>query len=130
MSTANDALLYNLAISGFPVTDDAGAPNANSQSTGTPVVGDLLRVVTSVSNGSVTLKSSVSNDAPPLCFVVNDSPNTIKVYPFSGESLNGTLNLALSVPSGQSGIFVRIPPATSRGGGGGGTVDWRAAVIP
>ena len=130
MSTANDALLYNLALQGFPATDDAAAPNASSQGTATAFIGDLLRVTTSAANGSVILKSNLSNEAPPLCFVVNDSPNTIKVYPFAGESLNGTTNLALSIPSGQSAIFVRVPPASSKGGGGGGTIDWRAAVIP
>lgn len=132
MSTANDALLYNLGITGFPVFDDVliGAANI-TQALALPVFGELARVISSpATNGSMILKSSLSNDAPPLAFVVNDSANTIRVFSFAGENLNGSLNGSLSIPSGQSGIFIKVPPATTKGGGGGGTTDWRAAAIP
>jgi hypothetical protein len=129
MSTANDSLLYTLALAGFPVTDDV-ALSSTAQATAAPVIGDLARVVTSVANGAMMLKSSVSGEAPPICFVVNDSANAVKVFPFVGESLNGTANNSLSIPSGQSGVFIRVPPQIAKGGGGGGTIDWRSAVIP
>jgi hypothetical protein len=129
MSTANDSLLYNLALNGFPVTDDVSA-TSTAQSTATAVVGDLVRVIQSVANGALVLKSSLSQDAPPLAFVVNDSGNAIKVFAFTGEFLNGVANGSLSIPGGQSGIFVRVPPQVAKGGGGGGTLDWRSAVIP
>jgi hypothetical protein len=129
MSVANDSLLYNLALQGFPCTDDQSAMNT-TQVLGTPVIGDLFRVIKSATNGSLMLKSSISNEASPLIFVVNDSPNTIVVFPFVGESQGGSTNASLSIPTGQSGVFVRVPPQVQRGGGGGGTGDWRSAVIP
>jgi hypothetical protein len=130
MSTTNDAMLYNLGVDAFPVVDNLAAMNANAQNTATPLLGAANRVVTSVSNGSCILPSILSNaSSNALLFVVNDSPNTIKVYPAAGENQNGVANATLSVPTGQSAIFMKVPPATSKGGGGGGTTDWRSAVI-
>lgn len=130
MSTANDALLYNLGLLGFPVTDDVLIAAGTTQAGASPLIGDLIRVTSSIANGALVLKSSVSQEAPPLLFVVNDSAQTIKVFCFAGENLNGTLNSSLSISSGQSAIFVRVPVQTVKGGGGGGTIDWRAAAIP
>jgi hypothetical protein len=131
MSTANDSLLYNLGLVGFPVTDNTSATvTASQQNTGTAVVGDAFRVTNSNANGACVLKSSLSNEASPLTFVVNDSPNTIRVYAAPGENMGGVLNSFLAIPTGQSGIFVRVPVQVQKGGGGGGTADWRSAVIP
>jgi hypothetical protein len=130
MTVANDSLLYNLALAGFPVTDDQSA-GLTTQTTGTPIIGDAFRVTTSAgANGACILKSSLSNEACPLVFVINDSPNTIKVFPTPGESQGGSANASLSIPAGQSGIFVKVPVLVQKGGGGGGTTDWRSAVIP
>ena len=124
MSVANTALLYNLGLLAFPVTDDLTAGPASTQN-GAPVLnGELCRCVSSGVNGSFMLKSLLTQDAPPLVFVVNDSPNTIKVYPFTGENVGGSGNSPLSIPAGQSGIFISVPNAK------GGTQDWRSAVIP
>jgi hypothetical protein len=129
VSVANDSLLYSLGLAGFPVTDNQSALLL-TQATGVAVIGDAFRVTNSVSNGACVLKSSVSNESCPLVFVVNDSPNTIKVFCSPGENLGGSLNASLSIPTGQSGIFVRVPVQVQKGGGGGGTADFRAAVIP
>lgn len=130
MSTANDSLLYNLALQGFPVTDDQNC-GQTTQTLGTPIIGECFRVTTAVSNGTAQLKSSISNEAAPLIFVINDSANTIKVYPFVGETQAGVANGSLSIPTGQSGIFVRVPPQVAKGGGvNQGTGDWRVAIIP
>jgi len=130
MSTTNDALLVALAADGFTVLDDLGAPNAANQNTGTALPGPANRFTTSVATGSATLKSIISNECSFLCFVINDSPNSMNVYPFPGEKMNGVANAAFAVPAGQSGFFLRIPPTIGRGGGGGGTNDWRPAVVP
>jgi hypothetical protein len=127
MSVANDALLYNLGIDAFPVTDDQVAGSA---SVGTSIIGAVFRVISSVASGVVQLKSSVSNEAQPLVFVINDSANTIVLKPFTGESLGGVTNGTLNIPAGQSAIAIRVPVQIVKGGGGGGTLDWRAAVIP
>jgi hypothetical protein len=107
MSTANDSLFYNLGMDGFICQDGIGAPNANSQGTAWPLLSAATRVTTSVANGSLILKSILSGEASPnpLMWVINDSPNTIKVFPASGENQNGVANAALSIPSGQSGFF-------------------------
>lgn len=130
MSTSNDAHLAALAAEGVLIADGWGAPNASSQATATRLQGNAMRVTTSVANGSVVLPSSLSNECPYLAWVINDSPNTILAYPFTGEKQNGGTNATLAIPSGQSGYFVRVPPAIGKGGGGGGTLDWRSAVVP
>jgi len=128
MSTTNDAILYSMGIRHVAVTDNQSALNT-AQGQGTPVIGSLFRVTNSVANGACTLKSSLTNEAQAMVFVINDSPNTIKVFSSVGENQSGSANASLSIPTGQSGVFVRIPVQTSKGGGGGGTLDWRSAVI-
>jgi hypothetical protein len=132
MSQTNDALLYNLALSGFPVNDNISCPNASSQATATRATGDAVRVTNSVANGSMILPSILSQEAPPLIFVINDSPNAIKVYPFlstvSPESMNTTNNAALTIAAGGWGMFVKIPPLTQKGGGTQGTSNWSGSA--
>ena len=130
MSTTNDALLQALSLDAMSVIDNLAAPNAASQSTATKCPGPVNRVTTSVANGSCVLPSVLSNEANSMVFVINDSPNSINVYPFTGEKMIGVANAAFAVASGLSGFFVRIPPSIGRGGGGGGTNDWRAAAVP
>jgi hypothetical protein len=125
MSAANTALLYNLGLLAFPVTDDLSTTANNTQTAAPVLIGELCRVVTAVANGSFVLKQLLTLEAPPLVFVVNDSANTIKVFSFIGETLNGGANGALSIPTGQSGIFISVP-----GQKNAGVTDWRAAVIP
>lgn len=130
MSVANDALLAVLGQQGFPVNDNLAAPNASSQTTATRCGSSINRFTTGVANGSAVLPSSVSNEAEPITFVINDTPNAIKLFPFSGENQGGVLNAFLSIPAGQAAIAIRVPAQIGKGGGGGGTLDWRSAVIP
>jgi hypothetical protein len=124
MSTANTALLYNLALLGTPVDDDIIGNGVASSQAGAPVLrSELTRITKAAANDSFVLKSILSGEANSLTFVVNDSANTIKVFCAIGETLGGVLNSSLSIPTGQSGIFVRVPNAL-------GTPDWRAAAIP
>jgi hypothetical protein len=132
MSQTNDSLLYNLGLSGFPVTDNNACPNASSQATATRIIGDAWRVTTSVANGSAILPSILSQEAPPLVFVINDSPNSIKVYPFlstaSPELMNTSANAALTIVAGGWGMFVKVPPLTTKGGGTQGTSNWSGST--
>lgn len=130
MSLANNALLNTLAIFiGTPVQDDetAGGPgNVTTQAGATAVVGEAVRVTRAPTIGnSMILKSVLSGDASPLTFVINDSANSINVFPATGETNNGGLNQVLAVPAGQSGIFVRVPNNLA-----GSSSGWRSAVIP
>jgi hypothetical protein len=131
MSIANDSLLQNLATLGFTLTDNLAANNA-TQALAFPLIGDFCRFLNAAANGTAILKSSLSNEAPPIVFVVNDSAQTMKVYCAIGETMSGVANGSLAIPSGQSGIFIRVPPAIAKGGGdvGTGVGDWRVAVIP
>ena len=123
MTVANTALLFNLGISGFLVNDDNIAIGA-TQGTAWRAGGQLTRIIGGVSNAGLVLPSILSGEAAWLTFVINDGLNTYKIYPSTGESMGGTLNASLSIPAGQSGIFV--PVFNSKGG----TTDWRSAVIP
>lgn len=61
--------------------------------------------------------------------VVNDTANAVAVFPAVGETINAlAANTALSVPAGQSAIFVagaNLPLAAQAI-----LTNWRAAVIP
>lgn len=64
--------------------------------------------------------------------VINDTANALAVFPRlgSGDTINAlSATTALSVPAGQSAIF--IPPAAQGAAGAiPSTGNWRAAVIP
>lgn len=134
MSVANDALLVNLGLNQFPVYDNLNS-SVTAQGTATRLLGAVNRVTTAAANGSFVLPSLVSLEADSgLIFVINDSAQTIKVFPFTGETNGGVANASLSIPTGQSGIFVAVTAAkTAKGGGiapGSFANDWRSAAIP
>lgn len=130
MSVANTALLYNLGLEGFGVTDDLVAGVAAVRATACRLPSQLNRFISSPANGAAILPSIISGEAAWIVFVVNDSAQTVRVGAAPGETVNtvatatdmsaGTLN----IPAGQSGIFVPVP------NGKGGTLDWRSAIIP
>lgn len=137
MSVANTALLYNLGLDELFVTDDLVAGPAGVRGTAGKLPSQVNRCTLAVANGAFVLPSILSGEAARIVFVVNDSANTIVVGAAAPggsaatlETVNGvTTNAALStgtlsIPSGQSGIFVPVP------NGKGGTLDWRSAVIP
>jgi hypothetical protein len=128
MSTTNDSAMYNLGILAFALNDNNSA-NSTTQATATPIIGEIFRVLQSVASGIVLLKSILTKEAPPVVFVLNDSPNTIIANCWPGEKLNGVTNGTLSIASGAFGFFMQVPTQIARGGGGGGTLDWRAAVV-
>lgn len=134
MTVANDALLLNLGLNQFPVFDDMVASNT-TQATATRLVSQVSRFTKVAASGAAVLPSLLSLEAPTLVFVINDDPaDALTVFPATGETRNGTLNSGLSVPAGQSAIFIAVLAAkTAKGGGiapGSFANDWRSAVIP
>ena len=133
MSIANDALLVCLGQEQFPVLDGQNA-FSTTQATASKCPGSVTRFTTVANGGTAVLPSLLTNEAGPLAFVINDGANALSVYPFTGETRNGTLNSALSVPVGQAAIFIKVTAASV--GKGGGIVpgsfanDWRSALIP
>jgi hypothetical protein len=128
MSVANTALLYNLALLAFPVTDDLVSTVAASQSGATVLIGELCRVIKASNTGSFMLKSLLNEEAPPIVFVVNDSANTINIYPAVGETMQGSANAAFQITAGLSAIFVAV--STANLAKSATSVDWRPALIP
>jgi hypothetical protein len=130
MSLANDSLLEALAASGY-TNQELFATNANSQNTAVRIMEQVVRVIGGVSNGSIVLPSILSGDAGsmPLGWVVNDSPNTIKLFPFTGESQNGVTNGSLSVSAGAAIFYYKEPAATRKGGGQTGTTNWHSNTV-
>lgn len=122
MTTINVALLFALGNERMPVMDVSAGP-ASAQLIAQPMLWRAVRVKEAVANGSLVLKSILSEEAPNYCFVINDSGQTIKVYCAAGENLNGSANASLSIPTGESAIFIPVPNEA------GGTTDWRAAAI-
>lgn len=120
MGIANTSLIYNLGLIGTPIIDNVAVL---STTVPTPVAGELIRVVTSIASGLLVLKSILTGEAAALTFVVNDSPNSIIVKPFTGELQNGVANQGLTIPAANSGIFIRVPDNVLAGG------DWRSNVI-
>jgi hypothetical protein len=129
LSLGNDSILYQLGLQAFPVTDGV-VLLTTGQAAAVPCIGDLIRVVKSVSNGSLILKSRLTGEAPGLVFVLNDSASTIVVFCWQGENMSGSLNGSLSIPSGQGGIFVGSFAVAKGGVATANPTDWRVAVIP
>ena len=133
MSIANDALLQGLGQGTLPVHDGRVA-TGTTQGTATRLSGRVNRFTLVASGGAAVLPSLLTNEAAAVNFVINDGVNALNVFPFTGETRNGTLNSALSVPVGQSAVFIKVT-ATQIAKGGGvapGSIanDWRSAVIP
>jgi hypothetical protein len=133
MSLANDSLLVALGQEGIILTEDNIVLVGITQATAYPFRGQLIRVTTSPANGALQLKSVLTNEAPYMWWAINDSLNTIQVFPFLSASFpekqGGVNNAALVIPAGQSGYGFKVSQ-TGRGGGAQNTIDWRSAPIP
>lgn len=122
MSTTNDALLKTLRNIDYPVRDlEPGA--ASTQGTAAPILGVVTRVKFPIASGSLILRSLLSEEMPlKPHFVINDTVGAILVYPFTGETQNGSLNASLSIAAGDFAIFLPVRNAA-------GVVDWRSSVV-
>lgn len=116
MSAVNTSLMGHLARAGMFLTDNLSAGPAASQATAIPVISQNSRVLVSAANGSVQLPDQLTNVAPNMMFVLNDSPNAINVYPFAGQNMNGVANAALTIAAGGFAFFCRLKA----------NLDWRA----
>jgi hypothetical protein len=81
------------------------------------------RLVFVRNNGdSYVLPSLAGHEAMvPQIFVINDGVNSLSVWCWPGDTLNGTLNSSLSVPAGSVGIFIKVDT--------GSLLDWRGTVL-
>lgn len=118
-SATNTSFIGHLGRLGFTLDDDKSAGGASAQAGATALLSAASRVTVAAANGSMILKSILGRDAPNVCFVINDSGQTIQVYPFVGENQNGVANAALAIADGKFAIFSRVQA----------TNDWRSAVV-
>ena len=130
----NDALLEILSEDGWPVSDEifiaAGA--GTTQAAGFPVKGSCHRIVANATaSAALTMRSVKSQEAPSMVWLLNDSANTIVVFCAAGDNMNGVANASFSITAGNAAVFARVPAQVKRKGGtsGGGTLDWRSALI-
>src|SRR6266852_9302713 len=129
----NDSLLESLAVDGWPLGDEVFIPAGagTTQAAGLPFKSSAMRVSANATvSASMTLKSLISNESPGICWLINDSGNTVAVFPFSGEKMNTVLNASFAVTAGSAAIFVPTPPQIKRKGGtsGGGSLNWAASL--
>jgi hypothetical protein len=123
MSVINNAIMTVGLWDNRQVNEQVPGPAA-AQATAVRLIGPLVRCTKSVSTGSFILPAIGSNEATEAVVVLNDSPNSINVYPASGEKTNGSANAAVAVAAGAAGVFIpslgitNYPPA----------LDWRSMV--
>ena len=130
----NDALLEALAADGWPLGDEVfiGGAGGTTQAAGLSFKSAAHRVI---ANGTVsaamTLKSLLSNEVPGIVWLINDSANTVAVFCFAGEKMNGVANASFAVTAGNAAVFIPIPVQIKRKGGasGGATLNWSAVLI-
>jgi len=120
MSDTNDSLRAHLGLKQHNLDDGVTAGAASAQAGAYAILSDATRVTAAGANGSLILRNILTNDAPPTCWVLNDSAQTIKVYCSVGDNMNGVANASVSLTTGQGGVFVRVRK----------NLDWRGAAIP
>jgi hypothetical protein len=129
----NYACLQTFGFLGMAQTDNLSALNAASQTTATRLNSKICRVVTSVSTGSVILPQQLTGEnGPAPVIVINDSPNSINLYPAAGETINAlSANTAFAVPSLQTAVCIPndVPPPHG-GVATGSNLNWGVANIP
>lgn len=74
-----------------------------SQSDAKAVAAGFVDVTTAANNSGVVLPSAAG---ACITTVRNGDSNTLKVYPASGDYMNGTQNASFSVTTGKVGIFM------------------------
>jgi hypothetical protein len=121
MSTASVAAVFNCGrVLNIPL--DEVVPQGSVQGTAWSIKRSC-RVNNAAANAGVILPSILNGEAEAPIVVVNDSAQSIKVYPASGEKVNGSLNTAVTLTTGQC-IFL-FPDFNWLGG----TLDWRGAAF-
>jgi hypothetical protein len=135
----NDYIYEIMGTQGYPCGEDiflfAGA--GTTAATGYAVRDQVHRVITSIANAALTMKSILTNDAPQLVVIINDSAQTIKIFPYTGgtvdttETINGATT-GFSIATVTTAVFFSSLVAIKRKGGSGSTtpaLNWSAATF-
>lgn len=120
MSVTNSNLLIHLGRMRYNIDDDRSGGALAAQAGAAPLLNAATRcTVSSAATASFILPDILTNEADGIIWVLNDSANSINVYPFIGQNMNGGANAALAVAAGGFGVFSRVSS----------TSDWRAAAF-
>ena len=103
------------------LNDDLGSTVNAAQAGATALTSAFNRVTSGAATASFILKSMITIEAPRLCIVVNDGPNSINIYPAVGETMNGVANAALAVAAGATAFLFMTSES--------GVKDWRGNTI-
>ena len=130
----NDALLEILSEDGWPQGDEfqifAGA--GTTQAAALRLKSASHRVVKNLTANAALVLGQISSGEPPsMAWVINDSGNTVNVFCWPGESMNGVANASFAVTAGNAAVFFRVPAQIKRKGGtsGGGSLNWSSALL-
>lgn len=117
--TTNTSLMGHLGRHRYQLDDNRTTGPASTQATAAPCISPATRFQNSVANGSAILPDMLTNSGnETLTFVLNDSANSIVVYPFGSQTINGGAT-PLTIAAGGFGFFMRIFS----------TLDWRAQAF-
>lgn len=123
MSTTNLAIMFSMSQAVMEVI----AGPAAAQNTATKLTNALSRCLKAASTGSFVLPTILTGDANEPMILVNDSANSVNVYPGLGEKINGgSANAPIAVAAGASLV---VFPVLNSPGVYPSTLDWRGAVI-
>ena len=137
----NDYIWEIMGTQGYTAGDDivigAGAPTTITN--GPSIKGQLHRVIVNgTAGGAVQMRSILSNDNPQVVVIVNDSANSINVFPYKAigagatdttENINGG-QAAFAVASNQSAcFFASLAQIKRKGQSTPNALNWSAAVF-
>lgn len=119
------AFIWGANLQGQTIQDGLVGGPATTQNTATRLSGPICRCTKSVASGSFILPSIGTGEANDGVIVINDSGQTILVYPAAGEKMIGSANSPFSVTNGNSAFFT---PIVTSLGNNPTTLDWRPAL--
>ena len=96
------ALRSHLANRQYALDDVLSTSTANAQAAATPIKNAVSRVTVATASGSLILPDILTNVAEDMIWVLNDTAQTINVFPFVSSSINGAANTALALTAGPS----------------------------
>lgn len=138
----NDYIYEIIGNQQIPYGEDIMIPAGagTTQQTGYPVKGQshrIMNVGTGTASAALVMKSILSLDNPQLVILINDSTQTVVVFPFkafgvgaidTAETING--GASLSIPTLTSAVFWSSVVQTKRKGGPTvNTLNWSAATF-
>lgn len=118
MSTTNTSLMGHLGRHGFTLDDSRTAGSAATQATAAPITRDVTRFTVAASTGSAILRDMLTNDSPSMVWVLNDGANTMDLYPFGAQTINGSTS-PLSIAAGGFAFLSRVQA----------NLDWRGQAF-